>query len=370
MTTRESRSQDPHHECGPSSLGRRFRCPGSLREERWLPDTTGAAAVEGTRLHEYTAEVLGGNLRLDSVPEDDQHLVRLAVCFAQDQLHCDSGEYPTMEDRLSLAGSVGDVITYGTADAIHEKRGTVYIVDHKFGRKPLDEASATLQISAYLAAALQRSPDIGAGIGWLYQPRTGATYRAAIDRAELPAVIERIQAVISRAEDPDAPLVTGEHCQYCRALGLCAETQRATREISELVPAAIDETTQRRQKSAIVEEIKSWPAAKIAGLMHTVEIARMAVDAVRSRLRECLDQDPESVPGYRLRESNGPRSASPVDVWQHLEDLGLSTPEFLECCSLSVAKVEKKTGADVLAATLSEGTIRQPKIRKLERTRS
>jgi len=314
--------------------------------------------------------VLSGTLSASATPEEYRELVGRAVDFATDNLGTRPGEHPDCEEFLSLTGTDGSEITHGTADAVHCAGGSVFVVDHKFGHKPLDEASATLQITAYVAAAMQRHEDADRGVGWLYQARSGAVYRAEVLREGLPAAVQTIEQVIARTHEPDAPTVAGEHCQYCRALGLCSTTQQATREVSELAPGALDATTKRAQKEAITAEIRKWPAEKIAGLMPTVELARMAVDAVRSRLRECLEQEPDSVPGYRLRETNGPRSASPVDVWQHIEDLGLSTPEFLGCCSLSVAKVEKKTGADVLAATLSEGTIRQPKIRKLERTRT
>ena len=137
--------------------------------------------------------------------------------------------------------------------------------------------------------------------------------------------------------------------------------------MSELAPGALDATTKRAQKEAITAEIRKWPAEKIAGLMPTVELARMAVTAIRARLRECLEQDPASVPGYRLRETNGPRSASAAVVWQHIEDLGLSTPEFLGCCSLSVPKLEKVVGVDTLRTTLAEDVIQRPVINKLEK---
>ena len=360
-----------HHANGPSSLGRRYHCPGSLREERGLPETTSTDASEGTRLHAYTADVLSGTLSASATPEEYRELVGRAVDFATDNLGTRPGEHPDCEEFLSLTGTDGSEITHGTADAVHCAGGSVFVVDHKFGHKPLDEASATLQITAYVAAAMQRHEDADRGVGWLYQARSGAVYRAEVLREGLPAAVQTIEQVIARTHEPDAPTVAGEHCQYCRALGLCSTTQQATQDISELVPAALDATTQRQQKSAIVEEIRRWPAEKIAGLMPTVELARLAVDAVRSRLRECLEQEPDSVPGYRLRETNGSRSADALALFESLNDhiSCVDASSYLTCCTVSVPKVEKLVGEDEFSR-LATDLVKHPTIRKLERTRT
>ena len=171
-----------HHPNGPCSLGRRYHCPGSLREERVLPETTSADAAEGTRLHAWTAEVLSGDCDLSSVPEADRELVCRAVTFGRENLGVAHGEHPDCEERLSLTGTDGSELTHGTADAVHCDGDAVFVVDHKFGHKPLDESAATLQLTAYLAAALQYYEEADHGVGWVYQVRTGALYRCELAR--------------------------------------------------------------------------------------------------------------------------------------------------------------------------------------------
>src|SRR5688500_2727457 len=54
-----------HSDCGPSSLSRRMKCPGSRNAERGLPDRVSKDAAEGTVFHEVAAMCLEFGLEPD-----------------------------------------------------------------------------------------------------------------------------------------------------------------------------------------------------------------------------------------------------------------------------------------------------------------
>ena len=367
-----------HHESGPSTLGRRYSCPGSAREERGLPDSTTIYAEEGTNLHSLVERVLRLELHLDEI-ENEEHarLVGACVAFAGAHLPHDApleaevrmALVPEEEQRLSPREHA---ITYGTADlvAYDKHAGEVFLVDWKFGRKEQTGASATLQVSAYVAMSMQRH-DAEVGYGWLYQPRLGHSYQVTIQRSELAAVVQKIEAVIDRVSDPEAPVVAGDHCQYCRALGLCAATQEATREVAELVPAALDASTVKARGEAIRSEIKRWPADRVCEMLDAVELAKLVCKAHDARVRECLEYDADCIPGRELKEQSGARSADAVEAYHHIaaphEGVGLD--EYLSCCTVSVAKLERLVGKEFFDSR-ADGIVRQPTIRKLQRERT
>jgi hypothetical protein len=115
----------------------------------------------------------------------------------------------------------GDIqILTGTADALILGGVRAALIDWKFGRGPLRETMATLQLMAYAAMAMEtyNLPVIDC---YIYQPRLSLGERTShmtIDN------LEQTKQTIRNILNLQAPGVlnpTPEGCQYCPGMGNC-----------------------------------------------------------------------------------------------------------------------------------------------------
>lgn len=341
------------HPFSPSRLGRRHRCAGSYREEQRaaaLPMHSTPEADEGTRLHAAIARALT-SWSLEGLSDEDAELVTRAYEYAMRHGVGEVGGH--VERDVVIRGREGRVLSVGRADLIIPRTDGTRVIDFKFGHVPLDEVDAAFQAAAYVAGACD-SEDSPVGFGYLYMPRLDREYAQRVD---IPEAVERIEETVDACLKPDAPLVPGSWCSYCTACGLCPATQQAVATAPEKLPTLAD--------------VNRLPAAGLAKSLQLYrELLKPIGKAIEARARTLLEENPDSVPGWRLNSQNGQRHADPGALYEAVKDV-LTLDEYLACTSVSVAQVEQ--ALDAKKEKLEPrglGIVTQPKIKQLRRSKT
>lgn len=225
-----------HSPIGASGMYRWEVCAGSVRLSKNLPDITSRYAAEGTVAHDLGNEVL----TLGIWPVLGQKRSAEGHDFVVDAEMIEGVQLYVETVYSSLAP--GDQMFYehhfdlsrihprlgGTADAVTWKPDSKILIvdDFKYGAGVLVTPNDNHQQMYYGLGALL-TLELPAREVWLRitQPRIDhpegrvrVWKMPAIDLLEFWAFLKE-RAVAT--EDPNAPLVAGKHCQFCKAIRVC-----------------------------------------------------------------------------------------------------------------------------------------------------
>lgn len=375
-----------HATLAPSAAHRWMHCPGSVRLSAGIEETPSAYAAEGTAAHMLAERCLAGGWdaarfkgwTVDTAQKDGKLTIQQGrqpngkTVFSVDpemvdavQLYLDtvraikdaSDEFE-IEERMDISGLVPGV--FGTGDAIayverHPESGLrrVSICDLKYGKGVPVEAEGNKQLLTYAIGVVQRYHNRGVDEVELVivQPRAphplGSVRRWTTDIVGLYEHVLALQTAAAEAARPDAPFVTGDHCKFCKAAGICSALRKRVWEIIMKNP----ETTPYREwpaEVADIELVKGW-ARRREEFAHS--------EALRGRMP----------PGAKLVNKRPTRAwDNPDTAVDALRLAGLSDDDLYETSLRSPAQVEKALPAKergiigALASKRSSGTVLAP----------
>lgn len=249
-----------HARFSPSGSKRAIMCPGSIRMQEGLPNTSSVFADEGTAAHQLSehclktgkdpAEFLDCFVNL-GVPEtdmisdetvgdrsfkvDDEMVdgvqTYLDTCREVISLSSPDLEYAFEQwvDLSNIAGMEGGTADFASYDPV-TKRLTV--IDLKYGKGTPVEVPENTQLLCYALGVVNRYHNRGIGDVELIvvQPRCphaeGPVRRWETDAVTLLEFEHDLATAALATEAPDAPLVAGEWCKFCKAEAFC-EAKRA-----------------------------------------------------------------------------------------------------------------------------------------------
>ena len=315
-----------HHINSPSVLFRRELCPGSANAEKDLPEISNEAAERGTYLHSVIADFFNGNV---------------AMCKGEDlEVAENCTDYALEMISKFLDGMVGkalieqkleykdgeEVLFYGTADyiAIHGKEAI--LIDWKTGYSDLVDAEDNLQAVAY-SVALAQKYDLEKVYACLYNPTN--FQKTCYEYTEFENMAGHIKAIIKATED-DPKLNPGElQCKYCKAAlhGTCNAFLETQNKLAVTAKNTSSEIIAQLSDDMLVEAFEKCKL--IDGFKKQLE----------TELKERLQSNP-IVAGYFLKERAGRRQISDINEAYSICSGFMTANEFLDCCSLSVPKLE------------------------------
>lgn len=354
-----------HARLGASGAYRWMACPGSVQAESGIPDQSSPHSFEGTKAHEFAEHILRSGLAAadvaayptgkpnEFVPVDDE--MRQAVAVYTDYVQADQllhGGRLWVEHRVSL-GEHMEVPEpmFGTVDAAlspllthppllgHDRELRVY--DLKYGRGVFVHVADNPQPLYYaLGMALglgfiiprRRFVSEGEAIIHIAQPRMGGkkVRVAVVPFSELwEWGNDELMPAARRTQEPDAPLVPGEHCRFCKAAPTCPALQAQSLAMaqSEFGALALEKLT----------------PDELGSLLHRAEVAEMAIKAVREFAHRQLETGGGAT-GYKLIAKRATRKWSDKDaVAQWAEERGVGEQAFRKTL-LSPAQMEKAFG--------------------------
>lgn len=353
-----------HARLGPSNH-RWPNCPGSVREEARFPGDGGSseAAIDGTGSHlllelameqacfadDFIGELIGVNHR--DKPGgwlvDDERAKRVQMCLDYidrrvselEEQHPDAEVKVEAESRADPGGMWGRDDYWGTVDiTITVTQGGLClfleVVDYKDGRGYVSEKGNTQLLSYLIGKArpfIASGPDLVRPFNYgkvggyrctIVQPKTNPVIRYEdLDPSQVEEAAARLERASGATDDPDAPLITGDWCQWCRANpkrgGDCnAHTQQSIETMKELtndVTAEGGGQSLFEQVNNIMTDVAAFTNEQLSELASARAGIEAAFDKVEEEMVLRIEQGQE-VPGYAMKPGRSSK------VWNEDEE--------------------------------------------------
>lgn len=322
--------KDPERQDLPSasSIDRLSHCPGShhlsLRAE---PIESGLDAERGNRVHKALELGTGSDLEPDeyALYEDAREQENSLV----DQWQRDIGAVgePDLfsEHRLWCINSDNNRICSAKVDRMCSLNGRHLVIDFKTGYGQVLNPAKNSQLRT-AAACLKGSYSVRVAI---IQPTLKSAPPCDYDAAALMLAYAWLLEILTRAREFDAPLVSGEWCQYCPARMICPELGNAKKALAVRQPYEVMTPDVRRDRI---------PLLKLG-----IKLATEELDHYKKRLAN----DPNYVDGYCLKPGRIEKPVGDViALYGRVKEL-VSDEEFCSC-----VKFSKEALANLIAGKL------------------
>lgn len=365
MSEQINHSGREHALLSPSGSHRWMHCTPSARLEENLPESTSAAAEEGTVAHELAEYALDMYLKgkylplLDELPtpkeiseskyynsEMDKYVTDY-ICYVCDIFEmCDNAKM-YLERKFDLTSYVNDC--FGSCDCAIEGTNILSIIDLKYGKGVRVEAKGNTQLMMYALGVLRslspkRQAEIETIKMHIAQVRLGNYEVFEMSARDLTHWgIYKLRPIAKKAWAGQGNTVAGSHCKFCKFKPQC-----------------------RAQRDALVNEFEAHGETKALTLDEIGDILLKAdmftdwLSSVKSHaMAEALSG--KTVKGWKLVEGRSVRVITDEEeAVKRLSDLGFD-PDSLKNHKLKgIGDLEKIVGKRPLAVTL-DGIIVKPK---------
>lgn len=243
-----------HSKYSGSNAHRFLRCPGQPALAAQVPELPAVDdyAAEGERAHALLAFIVDAEyvnrrsasdpelvLTLRNAPREMFEACMEVTNFLHDlkYKHADLivlseqfGHFPQNVVPEEQASGTADIVAYSVAAQ------SVCIIDFKYGIGVTVEVDGNEQIKWYAACNVWRTA-FKHLYGVIIQPRSfrgGDPRIVEIGAVELVDFVATIEGAIARSEQASAPLIPGEHCQFCPCGGVC--TARDAKSLAVISP--------------------------------------------------------------------------------------------------------------------------------------
>lgn len=249
-------------------------------------------------------------------------------------------QYVFREQRFHLKNSSDEIISTGQPDVLYKCWTTksVLIVDYKSGTGA-STADTNWQLMGYAVLAYQQP--------FFSKEEWGDTFLAIIQpNAPESVTIAKLTAdelrdaevqIIQLLEDAKTSHVrhAGDHCKFCPAKAFCPEYLTSGDEIVESLSLPV-------VNADIPRMIETAPIERVIELYELRNALQSLSEAVASRLKRQLSNNPGSVPGYELRPSGSIRTIDDIKgAKKKMKANGCTAARFDALLKLSVSDLEK-----------------------------
>lgn len=330
-----------HAKLSASGSHRWLYCPGSVKAEESLPNTSSIHADEGSAAHELAELTLNGSGNASDwlgkqLIDNNAHTVtdEMAdnVQVYVDYVRGFSGEH-AYEQRIDFSEWVPN--GFGTSDAVVVQDDVIRVIDLKYGKGIRVDAEENTQAILYalgVYAEYELLKDIKTIVITIVQPRLDHIDEWEITVEELLKRGEWIRQRAEEAISPNAERVPGEsQCHWCKAKATC--------------PALLNYT-----HSAIMSDFETLDLVNVdrlndeqlRGALDAKKLIIGWLDAVEDHIKERVEKG-DSFTGYKLVAGRSTRSWLDDKAASEALELTLGDSAW-EKKLLSVAKAEKALG--------------------------
>ena len=363
-----------HKILSPSKAYRYLACPGSVREEAAYPDPpSGPGAIDGTHTHTLLEHCIKAGLTsplsmvgVKMMDHEGEFVVDRGraerVEFALVYIRSRIGPLGTVtpERRVSPAHLIGRTDMDGTCDVTIVTPEELEVIDYKDGMNEVTaQDNPQLELYALGVLAGYKLPVNGeypfkSVRMTIIQPKMALKGGQPITShvvtvSEMMAKIGKYVVGGAATEAPDAPLVSGAHCKYCKHKSCATRAGNVMKEIGMAFPnvaegqavAAINPVTELSQQAADLDPNTMTPE-KIAQIMLAAPLVRQMIEAVEEEALRRLKAG-QAIPGLKVVHGRGSRSwALPEEeMATKLTGMGIPKSAIWETKLVSPAKVEK-----------------------------
>lgn len=346
-----------HARRSPSGSKRWIECPGSYRMEEGLPDLETVYTIEGTAAHMLGESILRMGCSRDrflghmfngvKVTDEMVDHVMVYVQWVRDQVQQKYDWWLEQAVEIDVTGEGG------TADAIiynHDTQ-TLIIGDLKYGRLHVEVVDNT-QAILYAIGALDmlkklhpKSKPVKRIKIAVIQPR-GKDEMSSVREWEfdIDEMIEwrmLFMEAVLRGNDPDAPLVPGDWCTFCKARGACPALKEKALEI-----AMVDFST---KGDVIVSPPNTLSPKKLAKALQAAAVVRTWLKAVQDYAMEEAKAG-RVPPGFKLVETRAYRKfKDPKAAEAFLSFMGLEEDQLYNREMKTAPQLEKTIGKEAFS---------------------
>lgn len=259
-----------------SGAHRWLNCPPSAVLESREPDSSSAAAEQGTAAHAMAEWKLRRSLQQAPTfkPESDwidtemENYTDDYVTFAQEHISlaretCGDPQV-LIEQHLDFSHIIP--VGFGTGDCVIIAESKLQIIDLKYGQGVLVDAALNPQLMLYALGALRAFGDlydIEQVVVTIYQPRRGYVDTWEVPVAELLAWAEaEVKPKVELAVAGGGEFCPGSWCQFCKIAPACRARAEANPALAkhELAPPAELSDAEIADVLARIPQLKTWAA--------------------------------------------------------------------------------------------------------------
>jgi len=226
--------KNKHSKIGASSMYRWSACPGSVRMSEGIESPKSSYADEGTRAHELAADWLCDK----PVDIEDGEMYQAVKTYVEVVLKDANNNEWGVEQKFDLSSIHPGL--YGTADAFvyDSDNKLLKVYDFKYGQGILVEVENNSQLMYYGLGAMLFSDFICEQVELvIVQPRAthmdGPVRRWRFDAFDLLEFAADLKQFAEKTEDPNAPIIAGDHCRFCPAAGICPELSKKALDVAQ-----------------------------------------------------------------------------------------------------------------------------------------
>lgn len=313
-----------HSNLSPSKAHRWMKCPGSIREEAKFPDDrSGPAAIDGTHTHtllEHCVKNSGDPMKMVGITLSDHdgtfvvdppraERVQYALSEIQKIVSEMDGEVQVIsESRVDAGVLINRSDLAGTADVILTGDNEIVVIDYKDGMTPVDvNENPQLKIYACGVLAKYNKPSI-TKVQWVViQPKLRiknmhpvSSDETTPDRLLSWASTDLVKAV-EETDKPNAPLVAGDHCKWCKASPCSAMKEESLKGLG-IMTEHIDIANQAAEKDPA-----QLTNDEIRDIMESVPLIKSFIESVEKEAMNRLKAG-QSISGLKVVHGRGQRS--------------------------------------------------------------
>lgn len=375
-----------HARLSPSNL-RWPLCPGSVREEAAYPDISGEAAIDGTGSHlllemclnnDYTPDFYDGRVIGANHPEkpdgwligaDRIERVQMCINYINRRRTELMKEYPGAqitvqeESRADPGGMHGRTDWWGTVDVtitvmLDGQCLFLEVIDFKDGRGWVAVQDNT-QLISYAGGKLR--PFVASGPQLvrpfhpervphgvrltIVQPKTQPPVRYEdYTTSHVMDALDGLAIAADRTDKPDAPLVAGKHCQWCKHKPNCTAQSEESLEVLKMTTDVVTQGGQSLFELVenVINDVESMDTQRLVELADARAGIESAFDRVEAELTARLEQG-QDVDGYALKPGRASRvwNEDEETIVKMLKNRKLKAADIYPPKLASVAQIEK-----------------------------
>lgn len=265
---------DQHALLSASGAPRWLNCPPSALVEASLPDSTSAAAEQGTIAHALAEWKLRRALNLSPSMKPDSTWINSEMeahtddylTFVQERLRearktC-KDPVTLIEQRLDYSHLVPG--GFGTADCLIIAEPLLQIIDFKYGQGVLVEAENNPQLALYAIGALHAFDtlyEISEVAVTIFQPRRSNVATWHVSVAELQTWAEEVVRPTAKlASKGEGSFAAGSWCRFCKIAPTCRTRAEKNLELAkyEFTPPPQLSDAEIAQVLTKLSELKKW----------------------------------------------------------------------------------------------------------------
>jgi hypothetical protein len=213
--------------------------------------------------------------------------------------------------------------------------GTGYLIDFKFGRKPVDHARENIQGQAYAAGAFRKFPNLKSLRVVFLCPRQDEENESCVfHRSDIPQILMRIASIKAAVRQKNAPYCPSDRvCLFCGRRASCPALAGPALVVANEY-GGLPLPSQFNPGMMLTPEDRARAQAAAAVLEKWAEEVR--ADNLRAVVEEGI-----TIPGYALVHRGGSRRVlAMIPLLDELEKYGVTLNDFLSRCTIKVGEVE------------------------------